>query len=105
MLAAVAALAAPSAQARPQGDADPTLAPWFESLRQPDTGTPCCSLADCRPTEYRIRDGYYEVEILGLWLPVPSARVLTRGDNPTGHAVVCWLPTEGVLCFVRPSDS
>lgn len=98
-------LAVPSALARPPEGADPALKHWFEDLRQPGTGTPCCSVADCRSVEYRIRDGQYEVEILGLWLPVPPERILERGDNPTGHAVVCWLPTAGVMCFVRPTNS
>lgn len=101
----LAMLCASPARARPPDDADPALKPWFDDLRQPGTGTPCCSVADCRPTRYRIRDGHYEVEILGLWLPVPHDRVLDRSDNPTGHAIVCWLPTEGVLCFVRPPES
>jgi hypothetical protein len=90
------------ANAEPPPDADPALKPWFEELRQPGTGAPCCSIADCREAIYRIRDGHYEVEILGLWMPVPDNRVIDGEANPTGHAVVCWLPTEGVMCFVRP---
>ncbi len=105
-LGGVVTIAAASASP-PRGSekADPALKDWFDDLKQPRTGAPCCSIADCRLAEYRIRDGHYEVEILGLWLPVPHERVLDRGDNPTGHAVVCWLPTVGIMCFVRPSDS
>ncbi|WP_264711685.1 hypothetical protein [Limobrevibacterium gyesilva] len=101
----MAMLLAANAQASPPADADPTLKPWFDDLRQPGTGRPCCSIADCRRAEYRIQNGGYEVLILGLWIPVPQDRVLDRNDNPTGHAVVCWLPTIGVMCFIRAPDA
>ncbi len=39
-----------SAYGRPPENADPTLAPWFQSLSIPGTGISCCSIADCRPT-------------------------------------------------------
>ncbi len=48
-----ALLAASPANAAPPENADPALAPWFQSLRQPETGMSCCDIADCRPTEYR----------------------------------------------------
>jgi hypothetical protein len=105
LVLAIVLLLAAGAQARPPDDADPALRPWFEDLRQPGTGWPCCSMADCRRAEYRVQDGHYEVLILGMWVVVPPDRVLDRADNPTGHAVVCWLPTAGVLCFVRPPDA
>ena len=47
------------AVAAPPDSVDPALAPWFESLKQPGTGAPCCSIADCRTVEFRQdRDGY-----------------------------------------------
>jgi len=98
--------------AAPPDSVDPALAPWFESLKQPGTGAPCCSIADCRMAESRQdRDGY-EVLIDGrwnmsvpFWLRVPPNRIIDRIDNPTNRAVVCFTPEAGILCFVRPADS
>src|SRR5690242_12544178 len=100
------ALALPhAAAAAPPPDADPALAPWFNSLRMPWTNALCCSAADCRPVESRLDGEHYEVLIEGAWLVVPDYRILNRSDNPTGRAVVCWTPTAGILCFVRPPES
>ena len=98
-------LLACQAHAAPPADADPRLAPWFNSLRQPFTNALCCSMADCRPAPSRLRGGHYEAFIGGDWRMVPDDRVLTRSDNPTGHAVVCWTPCAGVLCFVKAPES
>src|SRR5258708_27259927 len=55
------------AVAAPPDHRDPALAPWFESLNHPGSGAPCCSIADCRTTEFRHdRDGY-EVLSAGRW--------------------------------------
>lgn len=98
---AAAVLIAGTAHARAPPDADPALAPWFQDLRVPGSGTSCCSVADCRPAEYRTSGDHYEAFIDGQWLVVPPGRVLQRSDNPTGHAIVCYTPTLGILCFVR----
>jgi hypothetical protein len=101
-----------AAVAAPPDSPDPAVAPWFESLKQPGTGAPCCSIADCRTVESRQdRDGY-EVLIDGrwkmsvpFWLRVPPNRIIDRIDNPTNRGVVCFTPEAGILCFVRPADS
>lgn len=93
------------ARAAPPETADPTLSQWFRSLRQPGTGISCCSMADCRTTDYRIVAEGYEALIDGVWLSVPAERVLDHIDNPTGRAVVCYLPSKGIMCFVRPSET
>ena len=101
-----------AAVAAPPDSPDPALAPWFESLKQPGTGAPCCSIADCRTVEFRQdRDGY-EVLIDGrwkmsipFWLRVPPNRIIDRIDNPTNRGVVCFTPEAGILCFVRPAES
>src|SRR5712672_2334448 len=100
------------ALAAPPDSPDPALAPWFESLKQPGTRAPCCSIADCRTVESRQdRDGY-EVLIDGrwkksipLWRRVTSNRIIYKIDNPTNRDVVCFTPEAGILCFVRPADS
>jgi hypothetical protein len=96
------ALGVSAAQA---GSSDSLLKSWFDSLRQPGTRYPCCSIADCRTTEIRMRGNEYEVPIEGQWLVVPSDRILQRKDNPTGSAVVCWTPGTGIMCFIRPPET
>jgi hypothetical protein len=96
---------ATAARAAPPPDADPALAPWFNSLRQPGSGMSCCSIADCRPVDYRTVDNHYEAYIEGEWRPVPPDKVITRADNPTGRAVVCWTRLSGIMCFVRGPDT
>jgi hypothetical protein len=111
LLPAALVAAALPVQAAPPANADPALKPWFESLKAPQTGIPCCSIADCRTTEYREADGGFEALIdrqwpvsAPRWEKVPPERVLTRTDNPTGRAVVCYTLPAGILCFVRPAE-
>ena len=102
----MAALLFPAAAgAQPPADADPALGPWFRSLLVPGTSISCCSVTDCRATEYRIEADHYEALIGGTWHVVPPDKILQRTDNPTGHAVVCWTPQRGILCFVRATES
>lgn len=77
---------------------------WFESLRQPGTQALCCSISDCRMTNYRTNADGYEVPINNHWVRVPPDKVLNRIPNPTGHGVVCYTPPENILCFVRETD-
>ena len=102
---AAALLFSPAAGAQPPADADPALGPWFRSLLVPGTSISCCSVTDCRATEYRIEADHYEALIGGSWQVVPPDKILQRTDNPTGHAVVCWTPQRGILCFVRATES
>jgi hypothetical protein len=99
---------------------DPAMSRWFNSLRQPGTQHPCCSISDCRCTGYEIHGGHFEITIDGWPYAVPDAAVLHRVENPTGEAVVCYsyssfgLPAEPgksraapqdtveILCFIPP---
>ena len=105
LLLTAALLLSAAADAAPPADADPALAPWFRSLLIPGTSISCCSVTDCRATEYRIAADHYEALIGERWLVVPADKILQRTDNPTGHAVVCWTPQRGILCFVRATES
>ena len=102
--AILAMMATPAMAAPPEG-ADMSLAPWFRSLRQPGTGASCCSIADCRPADFRIQGGGYEVHLYGEWKPVPPEVILRRSDNPTGRAVVCYTPYRGIMCFIRGPET
>ena len=91
--------------AAPPEHSDPSLAPWFNGLSASD-GTPCCSMADCRRTTARLTADGYEAFIEDTWVAVPWDRVLTRTDNPTSQAIVCYAPrTKIILCFVRPPET
>ncbi len=103
--AAAALTIAAGAYARPPPNPDPALAPWFQSLVQPGTGMSCCSVADCRPTDFRIAGDHYEAMVHGTWQAIPADKVLKRADNPTGRAVVCWSPALGIMCFVRGPET
>jgi hypothetical protein len=105
-----AAIAA-SALAAPPDNPDPALSPWYKSLRQPLSGAPCCSIADCRPTDARQSAVGWEVwidrrfgESREFWAPVPPSKIL-KADNPTGAAVACYIAGVGVMCFVAPPET
>jgi hypothetical protein len=113
--------------AAPPANPDPRLKSWFESLKVPGTSKSCCDMSDCRrvayravaerdPEDGRIGGGHYEVlvtdEVFGpgkiskpTWVPVPEDRIITGQGNPTGSAVACWTPYQGVICFVRPAET
>ena len=108
------------AHSAPPAKTDPALAPWFQSLSNPNlNGMSCCAEADgriLRDDMWRIIGDGYQVYLhgdkpgRGKWIDVPPKAVLNRVDNPTGGAVV-FLHTFGgndhptVLCFVRPVES
>lgn len=101
-----AATALPNrAGAAPPPNADMSLAPWFNSLQQPGSGISCCSIADCRRTQSRLSGDHYEVFIDDQWKAVPPNAVVDRQDNPTGHAVVCYTPARGIMCFIKAPDA
>jgi hypothetical protein len=109
-LSALMLVVAP-AFAAPPDNADPRLRDWFQGLRQPFSGAPCCSIADCRRTEARQGADGWEVLIddnfgvrISFWAPVPRNKVL-KIENPTGQAVACFIPSVGVMCFVPPPET
>ena len=111
-----------SASAKPPANmsGDPELKLWFESLHQPGTRQPCCSISDCRFVPFIIHDGRYEVTIQGFVYVVPRKTVIFGIPNPTGKAVTCYtfsefrLPPDPkdpvrrpqdvaeILCFIPP---
>jgi len=97
-----------SAPAAPPDGADPnsTVGQWFQSLKQPGSGASCCSIADCRPVDYRIGTEGYEARLDDDWVHVPDQRVLHGQSNPTARAIVCRSPVSGaILCFVPASEA
>jgi hypothetical protein len=96
----------------PNATPDPELQAWFQSLKQPLTGQPCCSISDCRFASFHMRGGHYEIEIDQWTYVVPDQAILHPAPNPTGKAVVCYSYDSGPLevmedslrisCFVPP---
>ena len=85
---------------------DPATSAWFRSLG----GGMCCREADCRQTQVRqsvdgsgiealISKEAFGEEAPDEWRKIPDNADLHRNDNPTGHAVVCFL-NDKILCFV-----
>ena len=101
----LAALPLSHSQAAPPPNTDMSLAPWFNSLQQPGSGISCCSVADCRRTDSRYAGDHYEAFVDEQWRAVPPGAVVERQDNPTGHAVVCYTPARGIMCFIKAPDS
>ena len=105
VLALPIVLSVTASYARPPENTNLIYSLWFEHLHQPGSGLPCCDISDCRQTESRIVGSHYEALVEGKWIAVPPETVVDQSDNPTGHAVVCWLPWSGILCFVRAPES
>jgi hypothetical protein len=92
--------------AAPPENADPNLAPWFESLKQPGSGVSCCSIADCRPVEYRLVADGYEAYLDTRWVHVPDDKIIHGMSNPLARGVLCRSPISGtILCFVPASET
>ncbi len=107
VLSSAAVLTVTYGLAAPPPGADPNSAMgrWFQSLRQPGTGTSCCSLSDCRLTDYRAGADGYEALVGGRWRAVLQDKILRGVTNPTGRAVVCARPEGTILCFVMPDET
>ena len=87
---------------------------WFNEQVSPETGRPCCSIADGHETQEEIRNGEYWVLIECKWFPVPPSRVIHNRGNPVGRPIVWYqkfpLPNDddempivleiNILCFV-----
>jgi hypothetical protein len=102
----MALLAAGALEAAPSENADPAMHGWFESLKQPGSGVSCCSIADCRPVDYKLDPGGYEALIEARWVRVPDDKILHGKPNPTGRGVLCRSPISGtILCFVPASET
>jgi len=81
---------------------------FYSRLKRND-GSPCCSDYDCRPTQSRWADGYYEVKVEGKWTAVPWDTIKPE-IAPDGGAHVCASPAgddlvASLFCVILPPDS
>ena len=113
----VAALAMSVALAMPAGAAPPAVgsedweilhphAEWIQTLAH--NGLLCCSIADGRPVEARLRAGKWQVrwrkdQLEGApteWTDVPEA-VVMQTSNPIGVPIAFWWGKQ-IRCFIPP---
>jgi hypothetical protein len=104
VLTAVLLLATQAYAAPPAGaDPDSPMAQWYRSLKAPDIGGSCCSIADCRPVEARQMGNHWEVLTETGWQPVLPQRVLHQ-ENLDGRPIACQVLGE-IRCFVPPAGT
>lgn len=77
---------------------------WMRSLIRPDTGTSCCNLNDCSPTDAEWRDGQWWAVYRGEWRAIPPEKVLSKPFSMDGEAWLCAMERT-VFCFVPPLTS
>ncbi len=88
---------------------------WF-SKQKNSTGSFCCSVADGIPTDWDLKDGHYRVlDTVSLahpvWRDVPDGAMIRNETNPTGTAVVWYMPSKdseglrGIRCFIAGSEN
>jgi hypothetical protein len=99
------------AYAEPPPNADPSLSPWFTSLRAPSTGVSCCSISDCRTVITHEKDGKLWafigsafVNAPNAWVEIPESVMIRGRENPTGEPVVCYYGGH-VACFINASGT
>lgn len=100
-------------------DADPAIAEWFRTLKQPDHPTvSCCGEADAYFADsYKVApDGTYIAIItderpdgplmrshipVGTEVPIPANKLKFDKGNPTGHGIV-FMGYGSVFCYLPP---
>ncbi|HEX5318043.1 MAG TPA: hypothetical protein VFW46_02740 [Stellaceae bacterium] len=103
-LAAAMLITIPAVAAPPSGaDPDSPMAQWYHSLKAPDIGGSCCSIADCRPVEARQVGDHWEVLTEEGWLRVLPQRILHQ-KNLDGRPIACEVLGE-IRCFVPPAGT
>lgn len=79
---------------------------WYQDLKQPDNGQPCCNGSaasingDCRPTRAYVDDaGTWRALMDGRWVVVPP-RVILQTLAPDGRSHICANPSGTIYCFI-----
>jgi hypothetical protein len=81
---------------------------FYERLIRPDTGNPCCSSGDCRPTSGRMAKDHYEVKVNGEWVPVPWNKIVKETAPDQGYHVCApsfFSQPHQLFCVVLPPES
>lgn len=79
---------------------------WYQELKQPETGYPCCNgttgviEGDCRPTRAYLDDaGTWRALMDGRWVIVPP-RVILQTTAPDGRSHICANRSGTIYCFI-----
>jgi hypothetical protein len=85
---------------------------WFDVLKQPASGAPCCNMTDCYRTEARqLVDGSWKAmltEYRGThWVAIPPDKVVKHPLSIDGEAYICNSLGMGyedatIFCFIPP---
>jgi hypothetical protein len=85
---------------------------WFDELKQPTNGKPCCNMIDCYRTEAKqLPDGSWRaitIDNMGKrWVQVPSEKVVKYPLSIDGEAYICnshgnTLRGGDIFCFIPP---
>ncbi len=102
-----AGLAPPlSAQVGDRGGGHAENHDWYQDLKQPENGQPCCNGSagsingDCRPTRAYVDDGgTWRALMDGRWVIVPP-RVILQTLAPDGRSHICANTSGTIYCFI-----
>ena len=85
---------------------------WFDELKQPTGGKPCCNMTDCYRTEARqLVDGSWMAILSDYkgrrWVRIPPDKVVKQPLSIDGEAYICNSLGMGyedatIFCFVPP---
>lgn len=97
-------------------NADPAIAEWYRSMRQPDNPLPCCGEADAYWADDTVVEGDKVFAVItdprpdaplrrphipmGTRIEIPPNKMKRDGGNPTGHNVIFVNQAGAVFCFV-----
>ena len=90
-------------------DVPESVRQWFKAQRNPETGIPCCDVADGYNTEAQIRGNHWFVPVPNHpemeWVEVPDGAIIHNQGNPNGNHVVWWADFNAAVpktirCFV-----
>jgi hypothetical protein len=85
---------------------------WFDELKQPASGEPCCNMTDCYRTEARqLLDGSWKAILTDYkgkrWVQIPLEKVVKHPLSIDGEAYICNSLGMGyeettIFCFIPP---
>lgn len=104
ILLAIGIVAAVFWSTRPS-NADENRGAWFRSLKQPDNGSSCCDVADCKQTVAEYIDGSWWAKVRGVIREIPPNKILIKPHSIDGEAYVCAsesgpAATAFIYCFI-----
>ena len=85
---------------------------WFDELKQPTSGKPCCNMTDCYRTEAKqLPDGSWKAILTDYkgkhWVRIPPDKIVEHPLSIDGEAYICNSLGMGyedavIFCFIPP---